>query len=195
MAAATGVPKKCGKNGAHAAHDHNMLVLFIKTEQPAQCVSDTSAHLERRALTAGRTAKQMRDQCGEEDQRRHLKRKLVIRVDCRDDQIGSGILFVVKELVQGNDDQSSHGEKIDQPWILGAQHRHEGKSKGEDRPAQSGNAAGYNGKYHPFYRYNTAVYIVFEFMFDYFIHTNYPSFYIIYTNIEKCFLQEDKEVV
>ena len=37
--------KQCGKSGAHATHNHDVLVLFIEAEQPSKSVSDTSAKL------------------------------------------------------------------------------------------------------------------------------------------------------
>ena len=62
MAAAIGVPKRAGKRSTHAAHDHDMFIFVVKTEEFSDCVSDTSAHLQGSTFTTGRTAEQMGDQ-------------------------------------------------------------------------------------------------------------------------------------
>ena len=76
-----------------------MLVLFIEAEQTAERVSDAATHLQCSTLTAGRTAEQVRDQGGDKDQRSHAKRQLIPGVDRGDDQIGSGILLIVEQVI------------------------------------------------------------------------------------------------
>ena len=112
MAAAIGVPKRAENASTHAAHDHDMFIFIVKTEEFSDCVSDTATHLQGGTFTAGRSAKQVRDQCGNKDQRSHAKGQLVIRVDGRDDQIGPGIFFVPQKMVGTDNDQSPDREQI-----------------------------------------------------------------------------------
>ena len=91
--------KQCGESSTHAAHDHHMLVLFVKAEQTAERVSDAAAHLQCSPLTTGRTAEQMRDQGGDKNQRSHAKRQFIPGVNRGDDQIGPGILLIVEQMI------------------------------------------------------------------------------------------------
>ena len=104
--------EESGKCSAHAAHDHDVFIFIIKTEDFSDCISDTSAHLQGGAFTTGRSAEQVRDQCGNKDQRSHAQGQLVIRVDGRDDQIGPGIFFVPQQMVSTDNDQSPDREQI-----------------------------------------------------------------------------------
>ena len=55
--------EECGESGTHAAHDHDMLILFVKAEQASDGVAKTSAQLESRAFASGRTSEEVCDQC------------------------------------------------------------------------------------------------------------------------------------
>ena len=46
MAAAIGGTKESGKRSTHAAHDHDMFIFIVKTEEFSDCVSDTATHLQ-----------------------------------------------------------------------------------------------------------------------------------------------------
>ena len=73
--------KECGKGGTHAAHDHDMLIFFIKAEQSSERVPDTAAELQSCAFASGRTAANVCDQCGKKNKRCHPKRDLFARMD------------------------------------------------------------------------------------------------------------------
>ena len=74
--------EESGNQITDAAHDHDMFIFIVKTEEFSDCVSDTATHLQGGTFTAGRSAKQVRDQCGNKDQRSHAPGRFVIRVDC-----------------------------------------------------------------------------------------------------------------
>lgn len=50
--------KESGKRSTHAAHDHDMFIFIVKTEEFSDCVSDTATHLQGGTFTAGRSRKQ-----------------------------------------------------------------------------------------------------------------------------------------
>lgn len=174
MAAAIRGTKESGKRSTHAAHDHDMFIFIVKTEEFSDCVSDTSAHLQGGTFTAGRSAEQVRDQCGNKDQRSHAQGQLVIRVDGRDDQIGSGIFFIVQQVISTDNDQSPDREQIQQPGVLPAQHGDKCQAKVKCGAAQSDDTADKNCKNYPFDRHQCTVCIVFDFMFYDIVHNSSP---------------------
>ncbi len=109
-----------GKGGTHAAHDHDVLVFVVKTEQFSQSVPDTSAQLQRRALTPGGSAEKMGDQGGDKNQRRHAQRNFVIGMDGGQNKVRAGVLFVVEKVVETDDGESSRRKQKNQPWVRSA---------------------------------------------------------------------------
>ncbi len=87
--------EKRRKRRAHAAHNHDMLVLLVKAEQPSEAVSDAAAKLQRSAFPSGGAAEQVGDQRGDKDERSHPKRNIIPRMDGRKHKIRAGILLVV----------------------------------------------------------------------------------------------------
>ena len=53
-----------------STHNHDMLVLFIKSKYPAYRASDAASHLQCSTLTAGRATEQVSDKCGYKYKRR-----------------------------------------------------------------------------------------------------------------------------
>ena len=69
--------KQCTECSTHTTHNHDMLVLFIKSEHPAYRASDAASHLQSGTLTAGRATEQVSDKCGYKYKRGHSKGHLV----------------------------------------------------------------------------------------------------------------------
>ena len=79
-----------------------MFVFFIETEQLAESIADTSAHLQCSTFTTRRTTEKVCDEGGYKNERCHAKRQFIIGMDGRNDQVGSCIFFVVQQPVHGN---------------------------------------------------------------------------------------------
>ena len=93
----------------------------------------------------------------------------------RDDQIGSGVIFILEQMVQTDNCQTADRKKKNQPWILGAQECDKGETEIKGRSADANNNTNQNGKDHPFDRGDCPARVVFYFMFDQIIHDkNHP---------------------
>ena len=88
-----------GEGRRHAAHQDDLLVLFIQTEQVPHRGAKGRAHLQGGAFPAHGAAEQDGDDGGNKDQARHSQRDGHLRMDAFDDGIRPVIVFIMKSPV------------------------------------------------------------------------------------------------
>lgn len=139
-----------GKGGAHAAHGHDVLVLFIEAHPSADGAADAAAQLQRCALPAGGASQQVGDQGGEENQRSHAQGQPVAGMDGGEHQVRPRVLFVLEQAVGGHDKQAAEGQQPDQPGALFPGTGCAGQAKVEERAYQAHRGTREGGKDNPF---------------------------------------------
>ena len=112
-----GSAEKHGKCGTHTAHNHNVLIFFIKSEQSSQGIADAASKLQSGSLPPGGTAEQVCHNSGNKDQRSHFQRNMFAGINGRKHQIGAGIFFIVHNMVSAHNQKSRRRQKENQPGI------------------------------------------------------------------------------
>ena len=156
------------------------LSFFIETEQLAESIADTSAHLQCSTFTTRRTTEKVCDEGGYK-----------MRGAMRSGSSSSEWMAEMTRLVPVSFSLCSNrymatiarpptGSKNKKPVILRTEHGHKGQAKVKGCAAQADNYADNDRKNYPFNRYNCAVDIVFYFMFDHFIHNLSPHMFFLF---------------
>lgn len=137
------------EHGAHAAERGDAHILFIEVKQPPDVAAEAAADLQRRALTTGAAAKQVRDDGRQIDRRHEQQRHLVAEVNGVDDGIGV-LVFHFGQAVNGRDQQAAHRQQPQQPRVRGAKRRRPVHAQVKGRADQPADAAGHARDNEPF---------------------------------------------
>ena len=111
--------EQSGESGAHAGHDHDPPGAFGEMESFAHLVAEASADLQRGAFSAHRSAQEVGQYGGAEDERRHCSGNALIAGDR--EQNGVGSLAVVELLVEEDDQRGADGHQEDDPGVFRSQ--------------------------------------------------------------------------
>ena len=139
-----------GKACSHAAHYEHGVIVPVEFKWLSQRGDKASAQLERRTLSACRTAQQMGYQRGYENKGRSFYRYLFFSSCTLDDAVGAVVVVHSAELVEPHDNNAAQREKHYEKRICSAYLGHLVKSHMEKRAYNSYENARAYGYAQPF---------------------------------------------
>ena len=104
--------EQCGKNSAHAAHDEDMLILFIQVKQAADLRADGASQLQGCALPPGGTAAEMGDDGADKNERGQGKWDSFLASDGIQNLVCAEIFRCFTKMIQSDNDQTAYGQQV-----------------------------------------------------------------------------------
>ena len=112
--------EQTGKDCTHTCHYQNFPVVFLQIKPLRQRRRHGTAQLQRRTLTARRTAEEVGNGGCQEDRGRYHRAHRMAVQGCLNDLIGSFVCLHMKQSVNGYRQQAAHRQQENQPGMLSA---------------------------------------------------------------------------